>query len=252
MQKKAPDWYKYNWGLGAKDASWVEHTVKEVDFIIETLGLKGGERILDLACGYGRHSLELSSRGFRVTGVDITPAFVEDAKKTAAERGLSVEFILSDIRDVDFENEFDAVLNLADGAVGYLENDEENGKIFSVVSRALKAGGRHFMEIGNADYARAHFPQRLWDPGEKMLTLSQFDWDDENSVMIYGQIDIPYGAPLPKPDMGFGDPMRLYNSRELQSIYTARGMELERTFCNYEGKPASQKDYQLIAVARRL
>ena len=76
-----------DWSLDIKKMSWVEHTVEEVDFIIEALALRGGERVLDLACGFGRHSLELARRGYKVVGVDITPEYIADARRTAQARG---------------------------------------------------------------------------------------------------------------------------------------------------------------------
>lgn len=82
-----------------------------------------------------------------MTGGGITSDYIEYASDTAHSEGLNVRFIHSDIRDVNFENEFDAVLNMADGAVSYLENEEENLKIFKVRSKALKARGKHFMDI---------------------------------------------------------------------------------------------------------
>ena len=62
--------------MDIQNMSWVEDTKKEVDFLIDQLKLQGNERILDLACGYGRHSLELARRGYDVTGIDITPEYV--------------------------------------------------------------------------------------------------------------------------------------------------------------------------------
>ena len=76
MKAMASDWYKKIWTLSIQDMSWVEDTARQVDFLIEKLELKGNENILDLACGFGRHSLELARRGFEVTGVDITPAYI--------------------------------------------------------------------------------------------------------------------------------------------------------------------------------
>jgi 2-polyprenyl-3-methyl-5-hydroxy-6-metoxy-1,4-benzoquinol methylase len=73
MQAKKSDWYKYGWTLDIKNQSWVENTEQQVDFIIKTLNLSGEERILDLACGYGRHSLSFARKGYSVVGVDITP-----------------------------------------------------------------------------------------------------------------------------------------------------------------------------------
>ena len=72
MKAKASDWYKKNWTLDIKNMSWVEKTSNEVDYLTDLCGLRGNERILDLACGYGRHALEFARRGYEVVGVDIT------------------------------------------------------------------------------------------------------------------------------------------------------------------------------------
>ena len=96
--------------------------------------------------------MELARRGFEVTGVDITPAYIQYAAEQAQKEHLKAIFLCSDIREIAFKNEFDVVLNMADGAIGYLENDTENNKIFAIIARALKPGGRHFMDIMNADY----------------------------------------------------------------------------------------------------
>jgi len=133
MKAQKKDWYKHGWTLDIKNQSWVEDTENQVDFIIKTLNLTGKERILDLACGYGRHSLSFARKGYSVVGVDITPEYIDDAEKTAKAESLNAVFINTDIRDVRFENEFDVVLNLADGAIGYLETDEENLKIFGIL-----------------------------------------------------------------------------------------------------------------------
>lgn len=112
-------WYKNIWSLGIKNMSWVEETKSQVDFLWNMLDLTGKETILDLGCGFGRHSLELARRGCNVVGVDITKDYVDDANINAKKENLSVRFIHGDIRDIEFSNEFDFVLNLADGAIGY-------------------------------------------------------------------------------------------------------------------------------------
>ena len=183
MKPMQNDWYKKVWTLDIQNQSWVEDTRRQVDFLIEKLELNGSEKILDLACGFGRHSLEFARRGFVVTGVDITPAYIEYATEQAKKENLNARFICSDIREVTFDNEFDVVLNMADGAIGYLENDEENLKVFAVVSKALKSGGKHFMDIMNGDYAATHFPCKMWDAGEKCLTLSNFEWNNETKTL---------------------------------------------------------------------
>ena len=79
MKSMKKDWYKKGWTMDIQNMSWVEDTKNEVDFLIDQLKLQGNEKILDLACGYGRHSLELARRGYDVTGIDITSEYIEYA-----------------------------------------------------------------------------------------------------------------------------------------------------------------------------
>lgn len=252
MKAMEKDWYKKIWTLDIQDQSWVEDTKRQVDFLIEKLELKGTERILDLACGFGRHSLELARRGYDVTGVDITPEYIEYATKQAQTEKLNARFICSDIRNVSFHNEFDVVLNMADGAIGYLENEEENLKIFRVISEALKPGGKHFMDIINGSYAEIHFPCKLWDEGEKCLTLSMFEWEKESKTLLYGQIDYPYGEPLFKPEMTEGNTIRLYSLDEVKSIFTELGMCVYDSYADYSGKKSSDNMIQIMICSKKM
>jgi SAM-dependent methyltransferase len=252
MKAQKAEWYKNGWTLDIKNQSWVEDTENQVEFIIKTLNLTGKERILDLACGYGRHSLSFARKGYSVVGVDITPEYIDDAQKTAKAELLNVDFIHADIRDVQYENEFDVVLNLADGAIGYLETDEENLKIFDVISRALKSGGKHFMDICNAEHAEHYFPKLNWEAGEKALTLAKFEWNDKTHRMLYGGWDIHYGAPAEKPQITTGDPTRLYSIAELNVILQQRKMNIVHTYSDYYGKEASFKVLQLLVYSLKV
>lgn len=251
MEAAGSDWYKKIWTLDIQSQSWVEDTRRQVDFIVRTLDLTGRERILDLACGFGRHALELARRGFPVVGVDITGAYIDDAARRAASEGLNARFICSDIRDVDIDRAFDVVLSLSDGAIGYLEDERENLKIFDVIARALRPGGRHFMDIMNAGYADAHFPCQLWDAGERGLTLSRFEWDAEARVMLYGQWDRRYGEALDKPAITRGNPIRLYRIAEIRDILHWRDMHIVDTFSDYGGAPLSDGAIQMIVSSQK-
>ncbi|MCL2884474.1 MAG: class I SAM-dependent methyltransferase [Oscillospiraceae bacterium] len=251
MKASGADWYKSIWDLSIKNMSWVEDTENQADFIIQTLGLTGTERILDLACGYGRHALTFARRGYAVVGVDITEAYIDDAVATAKKENLSARFILSDIRDVRFDNEFDVVLNLADGAVGYLENDEENLKIFDIAAKALKPGGSHFMDIINAAHAQKYFPKHTWAIGENEFSFAEFEWDPQKKIMLYGGGGFRYGEAAQKPAVPEGNPTRLYFIEELQEIYQQRGMQVLETFSDFYGKPASPGEMQLLVYAKK-
>lgn len=233
MKAMEKDWYKNIWSMDIQDMSWVENTKQQVDFLIDRLELKGTERILDLACGFGRHSLEFARRGYDVTGVDITPAYIEYATRQAEKEQLHARFMCKDIREIDFDHEYDVVINMADGAIGYLENDEENKRIFAVAARALRKGGRHFMDIMNGGYAESHFPCRLWDAGEKGLTLSVFEWLEEQKTLLYGQADYPYGQVLSKPEIEEGNPIRLYTLEEVMKLAAELGLHMQSSYADY-------------------
>ncbi|MDR3020704.1 MAG: class I SAM-dependent methyltransferase [Treponema sp.] len=242
-------WYKKIWSLDIKDSTWVEDTENQVDFIVKTLGLLGNERILDLACGYGRHSISLARRGYSIVGVDITKDYIDDAVKTANKNELVAEFIHSDIRDLKFDNEFDVVLNLADGAIGYLENEDENLKIFDVIAKSLKPGGKHFMDVCNAEHAELYFPKRHWQIGEKEIALADFEWIPETRRMLYGGGGIKLGEILQKPDISPTNPTRLYSKSELSVILEKRGMEIVSSFSDYYGTPDSNKKIQIMVYS---
>lgn len=251
MESMGNDWYKTIWSLDIKNQSWVEDTIRQVDFVIRMLKLTGKERILDLACGFGRHALEFARRGYSVTGVDITKPYVEDAIAQAEKENLTARFINADIRDVPFEKEFDVVISMADGAIGYLENEAENLKIFDIIANALKPGGKHFMDIMNAGYADSHFPCQLWDAGEKSLTLSRFEWNRDTKIMMYGQLDYAYGLQLPKPVMEKGNPTRLYHAEEIEKIMEARDMHMIRAFSNFCDTSVTDSDIQLEIYSQK-
>ena len=218
---------------------------------LRPLHLKGTEKILDLACGFGRHSLEFARRGYDVTGIDITPAYIDYANEQAKKENLNAKFICQDIRTITFDKEFDVVLNMADGAIGYLEDDGENHKIFSAIAKALKNGGKHFMDIMNGSYAQTHFPCKLWDAGEKGLTLSAFEWEKDRKTLIYGQVDYMYGEALYKPEMKEGNPIRLYSLDEITEIFCKLGLRICNSFADFSGKPSSDNDIQLMVYSIR-
>lgn len=253
MKKIDPKWYRNIWTLEIKNQSWVEDTENQVDFIVKTLELCGKEKVLDLACGFGRHALAFAHRGFSVVGVDITKEYIDDAAREAKSASLDIEFVNEDIRELNYQNEFDVVLNLADGAIGYLENDGENLKIFDVIAKALKPGGKHFMDICSAEHAEIFFPKRHWEIGSNTLSLPEFDWDRENRRMLFSDWGIEFGKIAKKPDSI--EPIsstRLYSIAELKEILETRQMEIISAFSDYYGREASYKELQLIVYSRKM
>ena len=88
-----------------------ERTARELAGVIKLMELKPGDRVLDCPCGYGRHSIGLAKRGFRVVGSDINSEMLEQAMESS--QGLSnLSFAKENMRFINYSNEFDAVINL--------------------------------------------------------------------------------------------------------------------------------------------
>ena len=107
------------------------------------------------------------------------------------------------------------------------------------------------MDIMNADYADNHFPCKLWDAGEKCLTLSNFEWNVKTRTLLYGQLDVPYGVPLPRPDMQEGNPIRLYSRKEIEQILIKNGMSVLEGFADFDGTPSSGNGIQLMVLSQK-
>ncbi len=83
------DWYRTAYPPEMDKLPWADKTVSEVDRFVTMLGPKGDERVLDLGCGTGRHSLELARRGFVVVGVELLQANVDVGREAAAAQSLA-------------------------------------------------------------------------------------------------------------------------------------------------------------------
>src|SRR5215471_212242 len=113
--------------------------------VAELCRLAPGDRLLDCPCGYGRHSLALAGMGLQVVGVDVNDEML-GAGRAALEQGAQTNCVFQqgDIRDLPFQDEFDAVVNMF-YSFGFFESEEENSQALDGLRRALRPGGRFLM-----------------------------------------------------------------------------------------------------------
>jgi SAM-dependent methyltransferase len=245
------DWYATAFDGATAEMAWTERTEAEVNRALKMVRPQGGERVLDLACGSGRHSLELVLQGFSVVGVEISSELIEIARREAESQNLEATFVEGDLRELDFEGEFDIVLNLNDGAVGYFETDEENHRTFEVISRALKSGGKNLIQVPNVLYARARLPQRSWIPSSNMVELVEHRWNKGDRYMEGAMIPLRFGEVLEELK-GIEFRQRLYTVDELREIYSSVGMTFERVFHgNGRPKEPTEAQFEIFASATK-
>ena len=140
-------------------------TVAEVDQMIALFGLKSGAAVLDLCCGIGRHSIEFARRGFKVTGVDRTTPYLDQARASASKENLKIEFVLSDMREFSRPAAFDAALNFFT-AFGYFENAADDAKVARNLLESLKPGGRLIVDMNGKEIMARKFRERDWGTRE--------------------------------------------------------------------------------------
>ena len=156
---------------------FTSNTLREVDFVIEELGIPSGSRLLDMGCGTGRHSVELARRGYAVTGVDQSASMLAEARAAANRAGVKVEWVQQDATRFDSGPQFDGAICLCEGAFGLLETAEDAlsnpSAILRSVSRALKPGAKTVFTVLNGclmirNHTQADVDRNIFDP----LTLS--------------------------------------------------------------------------------
>lgn len=146
------------------DEPFVGGTVGEVDFLVEHLRLDPAQRILDMGCGTGRHALELARRGYRVVGVDLSDGMLAEARRAAAEEGLTgVVFQQGDATQYAAGAPFDRAYCVCEGSLGLIgagsDPQAHDLAVLRNLYAALKPGGRLLITVLNGMRHIRHYRQ---------------------------------------------------------------------------------------------
>ncbi len=153
------------------DKNAQEFDKKLVSHTIHALNLKGGNKLLDLACGTGEKDLEFARRGMNVVGVDIAKVLVDYGNKTAQKENLPVKLIKGDMRDARFNEEFDACIVVSSFG---LFDDSGNLKVLQAVEKALKHGGKFYIDLMNP-FTRIKEREERWEKVEDGYLLMKYN-----------------------------------------------------------------------------
>lgn len=225
-------------------AGQMPRTGAQVEFAIQALRLAPGARVLDIACGVGRHSIELARRGYHVTGLDLSPTLLKIAAERAERAGVEVNWVRADMREIPFTQEFDAAFNIF-SSWGYLESEDEDQKVLTAVARALKPGGVFLLETAHRDWMIRHFQSHAWSEGVGVLVL-------EDRVL-----DLLSGRLLSTWTAIYNDGRRRqwqvntrhYTAAELRRMLESAGFTISQSFGGYDGAPLTLESPRLILVA---
>ena len=224
-----------------------ERTRLEADFLERELGLARAGRVLDLACGVGRHAVEMARRGYHVTGVDINARYLAIAARAAAAAGVEASWLRADMRALDFAGAFDAAYSYFT-SFGYY-SDDENERVLENVARALVPGGRFLLDVMNRDYLLTHPNQRTWHQREDgALLMEENGLDLATSRVTSRQILIAPGAGA---HVTKEYDLRAYTCAELTVLLRRWGLRVTRVLGGPDGSEYSTESRRLALVAAR-
>jgi len=147
----------------------------EVTFIEESLGVQKGGVVLDLACGAGRHAVEMAARGYNVVGYDLSLAMLARAADEAHDRKQKLNFLHGDMRDMGFEEMFDGIYCWST-SFGYFD-DEKNQLVAQRIHRALRKGGMLLLDVANRDFVTQRQPSLVWFEGDGCVCMDEMRVD---------------------------------------------------------------------------
>lgn len=225
-----------------------ERTEKEAAFVAEKLELEAGARVLDLCCGPGRHSVQLATRGYKMTGLDLSEPYLDLARRAAAEAGVALDTVLADMREIPFDDHFDAAINMY-SSFGYLESEAEDLKVLESISRSLKRRGRLLLDMLNREWAVANYIQNDWhaeNDGTLYVEHRALDLASSRMRVRFVIVD-PNGG---RHD-SIGHDIRLYTLTEMVRLLERVGFSGVEVFGGFDGEKYGIETRRMILCARK-
>jgi SAM-dependent methyltransferase len=201
--------------------------------------------VLDLCCGHGRHAVELAGRGYRVTGLDLSPERLAMARERAARASVNVEWVEADMRRIPPAG-YDAVFVLY-CSFGFLEDDAAHLEALRSIREALVPGGSVLLQTDNRDHA-IHQPPRQWGEVGPLLW-----WEEDRFDPRTSRNHLHYMGLHRETGQRYEQSIhyRLFSVHELEGLLQAAGLRVEGRWGGLDGRPLELNSPELVLWARR-
>ncbi|QUH01214.1 class I SAM-dependent methyltransferase [Saccharopolyspora erythraea] len=220
-----------------------ERSDAEAELVERLLEPRPGARVLDLACGHGRIANRLAARGFAVSGLDITPVFLDHARQDARERGVEVDYVQGDMRELPWTGHFDAIVNWFT-AFGYFD-DAGNRRVLDQAFQALRPGGRLLLELNNQAYVLRSYQHSIVQEIDGDLLVDRHRFDPLTSRNIVERTIVRDGRAR-----RFHYFTRMFGFPELRDWLLAAGFGEVEGF-GEDGEPLTAECRRMLVLARR-
>ncbi|MFN4257344.1 MAG: class I SAM-dependent methyltransferase [Saprospiraceae bacterium] len=212
-----------------------------IDNLLRALDLPPGARVLDLACGKGRHSRYLAEKGFDVVGLDISEASILFARQFEHER---LMFFQHDMRLPFRVNYFDAVVNFFT-SFGYFETEAEHLAALKNVAKNLRPGGLFVLDFFNSEWVQ----RTLVREHTKTVDGIEFHWRKSiRDGHVFKKVEFTTGG----RHFFFREKVRLFRLEDFEKLFAAAGLRLRQTFGGYDLSPFDpETSKRLILIAEK-
>ena len=155
----------------------IANSIPQAELLIDMLELSPEYRILDLCCGYGRHTINLARRGCNITGFDLCERALKLIRQKTQRENLETQLVRGDIRSLPFRSGFDRIYHVF--AFGYFESDDEILRVLAGAARGLKPGGRLLVDAINGPRILRDFIENAWEEEAERYVLHKRTYDRE-------------------------------------------------------------------------
>lgn len=238
--------------LAAQRLSLSQRTQREADGVSRLLGLGQGSAVLDIPCGYGRHAIELATRGCEVIGVDLNGTHLERARQAALTRWPGGKegprFEQADMLTLDYVERFDAIINMF-LSFGFFPTDEENLQTLRNFRNALRRGGKFLMhtDVNVSRIQSGQYKTRERRQLQSGRTLLIDELYNPITKRIEGSWTIE-GCDTRRKDYS----VRVYETSEFSEMCVAAGFQRCEVFGSWDGGTNTKESEEVIFVAHRL
>ncbi len=217
--------------------------------IAQFLGMKPGDSILDMACGFGRYSIAFSKQGFSVTGVDLNSAFIHEASLMAADLKLDARFCCADMLNFVEPDSFDNVIFMYN-SFGYFLDPENDKIVLRNSLKSLKPGGKILLQVPNREGCRRgrysntvkhwHEEKNGIVRLEEAIANDDWTWNTTRWIIIDGNERTEYSYGI-----------RLYDKTELSTLLDSEGFCNVQVNNNLGCEPYSDDSFHMIVSAEK-
>jgi cyclopropane fatty-acyl-phospholipid synthase-like methyltransferase len=223
-------------------------TEAEVDFIEEMCGIKNSGHVLDLMCGYGRHSLELARRAITVTAIDNLAEYINEIKTAAQKENLKLNAIVDDVLTTQFpENGYDSTICMGNSFAFFDKNDALT--ILQKVASHLKRGGVFIINTWMiAEIAIKHFQSKSWHYAGEYKCILDYKYcfhpsrieSEQTVISPGGDVEILNGIDY------------IFTLDELEEMFKQTGLRTKELYSTPRKRKFNLGDTRIYIVAEKI